>query len=217
MGRVMFSVCSLPGGGGIPQSQVLCQVLFWEGGQSRVLSQVLSGGGTAVPGHWFQVLSRWYPSPGGYPPTRLWWVPPSPAKPGWGILPGQDRTGVTPPPPPPIEQQSEHFLRGERYAACVHAGGLSCWWESSKGGSAKSGVILKSIYWFPNWPKANKIEILISEDHTKMGGHLKLHTRTRTRRMGNNRSRSLLCEVKASTVSYNIFVSGLGHSQCEHA
>ena len=30
------------------------------------------------------------------------------------------------PPSPPNHQHSEHLLRGERYASCVHAGGLSC-------------------------------------------------------------------------------------------
>ena len=34
--------------------------------------------------------------------------------------------GVPPPPNQETEQQSEHLLRGGRYASCVHAGELSC-------------------------------------------------------------------------------------------
>ena len=34
--------------------------------------------------------------------------------------------GVTPLPHQETDQQSEHLLRGGRYASCVHAGGLSC-------------------------------------------------------------------------------------------
>ena len=47
---------------------------------------------------------------------------------GWGT-PCPDWKEVNPSPPPPphqeTEQQSEHLLRGGRYASCVHAAGLS--------------------------------------------------------------------------------------------
>ena len=48
----------------------------------------------------------------------------------WGIPPGQDRTLVPPgqdcnTPHPETEHQREYFLSDGRYAACVHAGGLS--------------------------------------------------------------------------------------------
>ena len=67
-------------------------------------------------------LPRWevFPWPGQDgvfppPPQNMMVLPPPPARSGWGM----------PPPPPRTEQQSEFFLRGGRYASCVHAGGLS--------------------------------------------------------------------------------------------
>ena len=88
------------------------------------------GGGTQVR----------YPPPGGgggggYPGP----VPPPPPGGGGGGVPG---SGTPPPPrgypgqvpPPPggggtrVGQQKEYSLHGGRYASCVHAGGLSCFY-----------------------------------------------------------------------------------------
>ena len=38
------------------------------------------------------------------------------------------RHGTGYPPPPETDQHSEHLLRAGRYASCVHAGGLSCYY-----------------------------------------------------------------------------------------
>ena len=83
----------------------------------------------------------WYPIPGmdggtlGYPHPRLngvldGWMEYLPVQDCMGYPPPPQRLdGVPPPPLPPhkeTDQQSEHLLRGERYASCVHAGGLIC-------------------------------------------------------------------------------------------
>ena len=115
--------------GGIPQSQVLSQVT-----DPRSFPR---GGGFSVPGsfsgHWSQVLSRGYDSPGqGYPSTGY-----PPARSGWGTS-GQDcdtpwKGPRTSDPPPPTRSGWGILLLGQNsrvstcYAAsCVHAGGLSC-------------------------------------------------------------------------------------------
>ena len=46
-------------------------------------------------------------------------VPPQPGLDGGGVPPHHDWMGYPP-------HHSEHWLRGGRYASCVHAGGLSC-------------------------------------------------------------------------------------------
>ena len=79
---------------------------------------------------------------------------------GWGTpWPGQNRSEGYPkmeyPPPPPtrngvpphpgIGKQKDYFLRGGRYASCVHAGGLSCSEKISYAGSnlkARSHLVL---------------------------------------------------------------------------
>ena len=67
-----------------------------------------------------------WPGPDGKGTLARDGVPPSPRQvrtwsgvpcPGMGY----------PPRPPGIGQQMESLLRGERYASCVHAGGLSCY------------------------------------------------------------------------------------------
>ena len=56
----------------------------------------------------------------GVPPCRTRWVTPLPPPPHPGLdgypLPCQK-----------TEQHSKHLLRSGRYASCVHAGGLSCY------------------------------------------------------------------------------------------
>ena len=124
-----------PGGGGT-------QVRYTPpGGGTQVWSP---RGGTQVrypPGG-----GGWYPGqvppPGGtqvqYPPPRG--VPRSGTPPGGGGYPGQvtppgggGGTRVRYPPPPrggyPVGQQKEYSLHGGRYASCVHAGGLSCFYH----------------------------------------------------------------------------------------
>ena len=125
-GKVLFSVClsvhTSTGGGGVPQSGLD----GWGGGgvvRSGWLDggQVLIGGGTPA-----QV---WM---GGYLPPWLDGVPPPHHHEWMGYPPLPWVDGVTPPPwvdgvPPfPPPHHSEHWLRGGRYASCVHAGGLSC-------------------------------------------------------------------------------------------
>ena len=59
----------------------------------------------------------------GYPLSGLDGIPPPLGLDGGTPWSGLDEGAQ---PPVMIEQQSEHLLRGERYASCVHAGGLSC-------------------------------------------------------------------------------------------
>ena len=72
-------------------------------------------GGTPpwVPPIW---PGRGVPPAGGTPP----WVPL--VRPGWGVPPAG---GV-----PHFGKQMEYLIRRGRYASCVHAGGLSCIWNS---------------------------------------------------------------------------------------
>ena len=80
------------------------------GGGTKVRVPPPGGGGTRVR----------YPPPGGgtrvrYPPRGGCRSPGTPPG-GGGYL---TRVG----------QQKEYSLHGGRYASCVHAGGLSCWWS----------------------------------------------------------------------------------------
>ena len=59
-----------------------------------------------------------YPSPRFFPRSLV----PGPFGMGYPLA----RSGWGNPPPPRTEQQSEHLLRGGRYASWVHAGRLSC-------------------------------------------------------------------------------------------
>ena len=60
----------------------------------------------------------------GVPPSPATKVPTPPARSGY--LPPNPR--YLPPPPPGIGQHMEYLIRRGRYASCVHAGGLSCFW-----------------------------------------------------------------------------------------
>ena len=74
---------------------------------------------------------------GGYTLVKTGWgtalsilagnTPPSPSRLDGGTHPLAGLDGV-PSSCQETEQQSERFLRGGRYASCVHAGGLSCYW-----------------------------------------------------------------------------------------
>ena len=119
-GTVFTGVCpSTPGGGGVPQSQVL----------SKVTGPRSFAEGTLVPsffqGHWSQEVV-----------PQSWLGVPQYGVSHW---PGQD--GVTPPPVksgcgtsqpgvgyplPSWDRIAERALATRRYASCVHAGGLSC-------------------------------------------------------------------------------------------
>ena len=102
-------------GGGVPQPGL-------DAGEYP--NQVLMVGGYWVPPGLY--IPLYYP---GYPP---------PSRPGWGT-PHHHGWMWYPLPwlhvvPPPMtawgtspHQHSEHFLRGGRYASCVHTGGLSCY------------------------------------------------------------------------------------------
>ena len=94
-------------------------------------------GGTAARSSWRGVPqpgpAGGVPWQGGTPPR----VPPSQVRMGapTGYPPGQVRMGGTPargaptqgtPPSPSTGQHMEYFISGDRYAACVHVGVLSC-------------------------------------------------------------------------------------------
>ena len=57
-------------------------------------------------------------------------------------------------PHPPAGQQCEYVLRGGRYASCVHAGGLSCFFYVCDSESYVSQKILRNIlikWYMMNW------------------------------------------------------------------
>ena len=80
----------------------------WGGGTP---SQVQVGGGYPVSG------------PGGVPHLRSGGGTQSQV---WGGIPSQVRGGTHSTPPRPRNSKHLLWLRGGRYASCVHAGGLSC-------------------------------------------------------------------------------------------
>ena len=91
----------------------------------QFVSPHLNGGGDSILPDWD------IPSfPTGGTPSFL--TGGTPIRTGWGYpllgldggIPPSGLDGFTPPPPSSqeTEQQSDHFLRGGRYASCVHAG-----------------------------------------------------------------------------------------------
>ena len=97
------------------------------------LGQVRMGGGV--------------PQPGGHLPG----VPPQP---------GEDRGVPQPegaPPPPGTGQHMEYLISGGRYASCVHAGGLSCFYCME---IDEIGLLMKrSSSTVPGWPHSIGDEI----------------------------------------------------------
>ena len=98
----------------------------WRYPSPRCFPRSFLGGGTSnpgsFPGHWSQVLSWGYPSPGWRGVPQSWLVEGTPgqgspplARSGWGtpwpgqdgVPPSQDRTGV---PPPPQDRTAERAL-----------------------------------------------------------------------------------------------------------
>ena len=129
-GKVIFSVCSHLGGGGVPhlRSGVGRYPISGGGGVPHLRSEVggypgqvwMVGRGYPIPG-----LGWGVPQPGldgGYPPSYpVMGYPPDLR---WGTP--QPEMGYPWHTPPPTDQHSEHLPRGGRYAFCVHSGGLSC-------------------------------------------------------------------------------------------
>ena len=101
-------------------------------GNSFSLTVHTGGGGGCYPSPRFFPRSL-VPGPFWSPRTGLGGPPPRPGQDrmGYTPLPGMGyprpvRSGWGTPPSSRTEQQSEHLLRGWRYASCVHAEGLSC-------------------------------------------------------------------------------------------
>ena len=81
-----------------------------------------------------------------YPPVQTWkGVTPPPPHPdlgrGYPIYPGQVPGGGY----PQLEQHSVYFLRGRRYASCVHAGRLSCFRCKKKLDEGRSEMLIKVL------------------------------------------------------------------------
>ena len=128
----MFSVC--PHLGGYPYPIMLCNIT------QNGMGQTPRGGTLPGPARGGTLLG--VPCPGGYPHR----VPPGQVRTG-GTLPGEAQVGYPPIPRPgqdrgrgypaqggtQLGQQKEYSLHSRRYASCVHAGGLSCFfcrrWE----------------------------------------------------------------------------------------
>ena len=147
MGKVMFSVCPhWGGGGGYPYPIMLCNISQNAMGQlgggyparsSRggVPCQVQLGGGT-LPGPGGGVPCQ-VQAGGGVPCQVQAGGVPCQVQPGgvpWpGGVPCQVQPGEGVPWPGGGGTQSgqhrEYLLHGGRYASCVHAGGLSCWFK----------------------------------------------------------------------------------------
>ena len=115
----------------VPPSQVRGGVQPHTPSQVRLEHTLISGQDRGYPSH-PGPRSGWGGVPqleqySGYPILGQDRAPPPPHQQDGGTppiqVPGQDGGGGG---VPELEQYSGYFLRGGRYASCVHAGGLSC-------------------------------------------------------------------------------------------
>ena len=121
-GTVFTGVCLSTGGeGGYPDPP--------PGGKGGVPDRVPPRGVPRPPGGVSDRVPPWG-VPDWVPPLGTW-TPPGglPGTPRGGTWPGTPRGGGVPGPPrggTQLGQHREYLLHRARYASCVHAGGLSC-------------------------------------------------------------------------------------------